>query len=218
MRLRLHPQPTTRYNQHIGGLRMQLVLHNWPFKAPVAGFRRFSVDEYHKLIEIGMLTENDRVELLEGYLVEKMPHDPLHDGTLQKLNRRILKVLPAGWDLRIQMATTLGRSEPEPDGAVVRDVSHGYVKRHPGPKDIGVVIEVANTTLDSDRADKLMIYASTGLPVYWIVNVVDRQIEVYGQPKKTGYRSKVIYKRGDSLPLKLDGTIVASIPVDDLLP
>ena len=68
---------------------MSMVLQGGPFKAPVAGFRRFTVSEYHKMIETGVLTEDDRVELLEGYLVEKMPHDPIHDGTLQKVNRRV---------------------------------------------------------------------------------------------------------------------------------
>ena len=73
----------------------------------MAGFRRFSVKEYHKMIELGILTENDHLELLDGYLVEKMPHDPIHDGTLQKVNRRLLRMLPAGWEARVQMAITL---------------------------------------------------------------------------------------------------------------
>lgn len=100
---------------------MPMMLQGGPFKAPVAGFHRFTITQYHKMIETGVLTEDDRVELLEGYVVEKMPHDPIHDGTLQKLNKRMLRALPAGWDLRIQMATTLGKSEPEPDAALVRD-------------------------------------------------------------------------------------------------
>jgi hypothetical protein len=104
---------------------MPMMLQGGPFKAPVAGFRRFTVREYHKMIEIGVLTEDDRIELLEGYLVEKMPDDPIHDGTLQRVNRRLQHVLPAGWELRVQMATTLGESEPEPGGAVVREDAAG---------------------------------------------------------------------------------------------
>ncbi len=199
-----------------------MVLQGGPFRAPIAGFRRFTVPEYHKLIEIGMLTEDDRVELLEGYLVEKMPHDPIHDGTLQKINRRLLRAIPNGWDLRIQMVATLGQSEPEPDGALVRDDSSGYMTRHPGPADFGIVIEVSNTTLDSDRTDKLAIYARARLPVYWIVNLIDMQIEVDEQPSgptvSPDYATRNTYTPGDAVPLVLDGNAVGTIPVSDLLP
>jgi Uma2 family endonuclease len=199
-----------------------MILQGGPFKAPVAGFRRFTVREYHKMIEIGVLTEDERIELLEGYLVEKMPHDPIHDGTLQRVNRRLQRVLPAGWELRIRMATTLGESEPEPDGAIVREDAVGYTTRHPGPPDFGFVIEVANTSLDADRDDKSRIYARAGLPVYWIVNVVDRQIEVYEQPSgptaSPAYGTRHIFRPGDAVPVVLDGATVGTIPVVDLLP
>src|SRR5690349_1043686 len=109
-----------------------------PFKGPIAGFHQFTVAEYHRLIELGILGENDRVELLEGYLVEKLPHDLIHDGTLQWLNRRLLRLLPAGWEVRVQMPVTLSDSEPEPDGAVVREDAGEYRKRHPNPADFGI--------------------------------------------------------------------------------
>jgi Uma2 family endonuclease len=199
-----------------------MVLQGGPFRAPIAGFRRFTVPEYHKLIEIGMLTEDDRVELLEGYLVEKTPHDPIHDGTLQKINRRLLRAIPNGWDLRIQMVATLGQSEPEPDGALVRDDPSGYMTRHPGPADFGIAIEVSNTTLDSDRTDKLAIYSRAKLPVYWIVNLIDMQIEVYEQPSgptvSPDYATRRTYKPGDAVPLVLDGNVVGTIQASDLLP
>ncbi len=201
---------------------MAMVLQGGPFRAPIAGFRRFTVPEYHKLIEIGILTEDDRVELLEGYLVEKVPHDPIHDGTLQKINRRLLRAIPNGRDLRIRMVATLGQSEPEPDGALVRDDPSGYMTRHPGPADFGIVIEVSNTTLDSDRTDKLAIYARESMPVYWIVNLIDMQIEVYEQPSgptlSPDYATRNTYRTGDAVPLILDGTTVAKIPVSELLP
>lgn len=200
---------------------MSMILQGGPFKSPVAGFHRFTVAQYHKMIEAGVLTENDRVELLEGYLVEKMPHDPLHDGTVQKINRRLTPSLPAGWEVRVQMVVTLPRSEPEPDVAVVREDADGYMTRHPGPTDFGVLAEVANTSLDSDRDDKLPIYARAGIPVYWIVNVVDRQIEVYEQPSgpvaNPGYSVRRVYVPGDAVPLVLDGTQIGPIPVTDLL-
>jgi hypothetical protein len=90
-----------------------------PLLGTQAGFRRFSVPEYHKLIEIGVLTEDDSLELLEGYLVHKMARHPPHDRVLQRSNRRFMGMLPPTWDLRIQSAITLPDSEPEPDIALV---------------------------------------------------------------------------------------------------
>lgn len=194
----------------------------FPLRATMAGFRRFTVAEYHKLIEIGVLTENDRLELLDGYLVEKMPHDPIHDGTLQKVNRRLLALLPTGWEARVQMVVTLSHSEPEPDLAVVRESPNSYMTSHPGPADIALLIEVSNTTLDSDRDDKIPLYARDGIAVYWIVNLIDRQIEVYEQPSgptsSPTYGSRRTYKPGDAIPFALGGASVGTIPVNDLLP
>jgi Uma2 family endonuclease len=193
-----------------------------PLRATMAGFRRFTVAEYHRLIELGILTENDRLELLDGYLVEKMPHNPIHDGTLQKVNRKLLALLPAGWEPRIQMAITLSTSEPEPDVAVVRESPDGYTSRHPYPADFGIIIEVSNTSLDSARDDKIPLYARDGIPVYWIVNLIDRQVEVYEQPSgdspSPSYGSHRTFKPGDAVPVVLAGASVGSIAVADLLP
>jgi Uma2 family endonuclease len=194
----------------------------FPLRATMAGFRRFSVSEYHKLIELGILTENDQLELLDGYLVEKMPHNPIHDGTLQKVNRQLLRLLPTGWEARVQMAITLSTSEPEPDIAVVRESSDSYITRHPTPPDFGIVFEVSNTTLDSDRDDKIPLYARDGIPVYWIVNLVDLQIEVYENPSgavpSPTYGTRHTYKPGNVVPVSLGGAVIGSLPVVDLLP
>jgi Uma2 family endonuclease len=194
----------------------------FPLRATMAGFHRFTVPEYHKLIELGILTENDHLELLDGYLVEKMPHNPIHDGTLQKVNRRLLRVLPSGWEPRIQMAVTLSASEPEPDVAVVRESTDSYTTRHPNATDFGIVVEVSNTSLDSDRDDKIPLYARDDIPVYWIVNLVDMQIEVYENPSgpvpSPTYGTRHTYKSGDAVPVLLGGTVVGSMPVADLLP
>jgi len=188
----------------------------------MAGFRRFSVPEYHKLIEIGMLTEKDSLELLDGYLVEKMPHDPIHDGTIQLVEYAIRALLAASWCVRVQSAITLSRSEPEPDLAIVRGSVRSFLSRHPGPADFGLVIEVSNSSLDSDRDDKIPIYACDGIPTYWIVNLVDRQVEVYEQPSgvspSPSYGNRRTFLVGDSVPVVLDGVTVGTIPVVDLLP
>lgn len=195
---------------------------NLPLLGTLAGFRRFSVDEYHRLTELGFLTENDALELLEGYLVLKMPRNPPHDGTLHRSFKRLAKALPAGWDIRIQSAVTLSDSEPEPDIAIVREDVAGYTTRHPLATDVGVLVEVSDTTLEGDRADKSRIYARAGILVYWIINVADRQVEEYTQPSGPGaapaYMLRQDYRDGDNVPLVLQGRQVAAISVRDLLP
>ncbi|MBL8793754.1 MAG: Uma2 family endonuclease [Planctomycetia bacterium] len=184
--------------------------------------RRFTVAEYHQLIQLGVLTENDRVELLEGWLVHKMPHNPPHDGTIQVANESLIGRLPAGWKTRIQSSITTADSEPEPDITVVRGDARTYLLRHPGPSDIGTLIEVADSTLHLDRGDKARLYARAGIVIYWIINLVDRQVEVYTDP--TGpdaaprYRQRQDYPETASVPLVLDGQQLTLIPVRDLLP
>ena len=197
---------------------MPMMLQGGPLLSPNAGIHRLSVKQYHRMIESGVLTEDDRVELLEGILVDKMPHDPMHDGTIQKSNRRLLRTVPAGWEIRVQSSVTLTRSEPEPDLAIVRNDANEYMRRHPGSGDFGVIIEVSNSTLETDRTNKLLIYARDGLPAYWIINVVDGQVEVFEQPSGADYASSKVYRRGDSVPLTLDGVVVGSIPAAELLP
>jgi hypothetical protein len=193
-----------------------------PLQGTIAGFRRFSVAEYHKLIEIGILTEDDNLELLEGYLVHKMSRNPPHDATLQLIQDMLPRLLPAGWCLRMQSAITLSGSEPEPDGAIVRGAARTYSHRHPGPADVGLVIEVAYATLAGDRVDKGPIYARAGIVCYWIINLVDRQVEVYTLPSgpsaTPAYAQRQDFLAGDDVVLTLDGVAVANIPVRDLLP
>jgi Uma2 family endonuclease len=193
-----------------------------PLLGTMAGFRRFSVDEYHRLIEIGLLTEDDNLELLEGYLVHKMARNPPHDGTLVRVMKQLVRALPLGWDVRPQCAVTLPGSEPEPDLAVVRDDPGGYVTRHPSAADVGLVIEVADSSLPGDRADKGRIYARAAIPTYWIINLVDHQIEVYSSPSgptaAPDYAHRQDLHAGDLIPLTLDGNIIAQLPAQDLLP
>lgn len=193
-----------------------------PILALRAGFHRFSVPEYHQLIEIGVLTEDDNLELLEGYLVNKMARNPPNNRVIQRGNRRFLQMLPPGWDLRIQSAVTLPDSEPEPDIAIVRGGDQDYENRHPGPDDIGLLIEVSDSTLDGDRIDKGRIYARAGIPVYWIINLVDRQVEVYTQPSgptaAPAYGQQATFPPGSLLALELEGSLIARFPVSDLIP
>jgi Uma2 family endonuclease len=193
-----------------------------PYQGTMAGFRRFSVAEYHKLIDLGILTEDDNLELLEGYLVHKTSRNPPHDNSLHLTLRTLLRVMPPNWVLRIQSAITLSDSEPEPDLAAVRGDERRYAARHPGPGDVSIVIEVSDSTLPGDRDDKGRIYAAAGIPYYWIINLVDRQVEVYTSPSgptvHPGFAQRVVYRVGDHIPFVLDGAVVAQVAVQDLRP
>lgn len=183
---------------------------------------RFSVTHYQQSIAAGILTDEDKVELLENYVVYKMPRNPLHDGTIQLVTEALAKAIPAGWRLRVQLAVTLTDSQPEPDIAVVRGDARTYLQRHPGPTDIGLLIEVGDSSLLRDQQDKTRIYARAGIACYWIVNLVDRRLEVYSQPSgptaQPGYNSFRICTAGDSVPLLLDGIAVGQAAVAELLP
>ena len=191
-----------------------------PLRGSLAGFRRFTVAEYERMISGGYLTENDDLELLDGYLVHKMPRNPLHDGTLEQVEMRVERALPHGWQRRGQKTLKLSASQPEPDFAAVRPDPQGYKGRHPTAADTGLVVEVADSSLDTDRQDKCSVYAADGIPVYWIVNLQDYQVEVYADPDSAQrvYRTRTDYRAGQDVPLVLDGVQVATIPAADLLP
>lgn len=184
--------------------------------------QRISVDKYHELIERDMYTEDDKVELIEGYIVPKMARGLPHDSTMDCFDLAFEGRLPPGWKMRCQRAVTLIDSEPEPDYAIVRMPARGFESRHPTPKDIGQLTEVSDSSLDQDRGEKKRVYARAGIPVCWIVNLVDNIIEVYTQPsgptENPDYASRQDFARGDVVPVVLDGVTIASLPVSDLLP
>jgi Uma2 family endonuclease len=183
---------------------------------------RFSVARYQKMIEAGILTPEDKVELLENYVVLKMPRNPPHDGTIQLITETLAPAIPITWRLRVQLTVVFTDSQPEPDFAVVRGDARTYVTRHPTSAEVGLLVEVANSSLLRDQRDKARIYARGGIPGYWIVNLVDQRIEVYGQPSGPAavpaYGAFQTYQPGDAVPLVLDGNTVGTIPVVDLLP
>lgn len=187
-----------------------------------ASIAQFSVARYQRMIETGILTPEDKVELLENYVVLKRPRNPVHDGTIQLITEALTRVIPSGWRLRTQSTIVLGDSQPEPDFAVVRGDARAYVARHPSPADAGLVVEVAESSLLRDQRDKTRVYARGGIPIYWIVNLVDRRIEVYSQPSGPtlvpSYLALQTFQPGDTLPLMLDGKVAATLAVADLLP
>jgi Uma2 family endonuclease len=194
-----------------------------PPVVPPVTVRRFTVDEYHQMIRAGILGEDDNVELLEGWIVPKMPRNPTHDALIAWVHNRVMTPrLREGWYCRGQSAITTPDSEPEPDLALIRGSERDYLRRHPGPADMALAVEVADSSLGRDRSIKARTYAAAGVPLYWIINLVDDQIEVYTQP--TGpdpdpvYRMRQDYKRNDQVPLVVEGIELGPIPGLDLLP
>jgi Uma2 family endonuclease len=182
---------------------------------------RFSVEDYHRLYELGIVEETDYVELIEGHLVlQKRPRSPLHCGTLSVVLDCLHQIIPDEWRVRVHSGATLSDSEPEPDLAIVRAGRGDYMHRHPGPDDIGAVIEVADWTLALDREEKCRIYARAGIPTYWIVNLVDNQIEVYTSPvgdPTPCYRDRADQRPGDDIEVTLDGQRIGSVSVAAVL-
>ena len=182
---------------------------------------RFRVEQYERMIEAGVLTSADRVELLEGIVVLKMTQHPPHAVAIDYSLDALRPLLPEGWRLREQKPIKLSDSEPEPDLVLVRGPLQRYERRHPGARDIALLIEVADTTLEADRIDKGRMYARARIAVYWIVNLNDRQVEVYTEAKggkEPGYRRRTDYASDAEVPLVIEGKEVGQVPVSDLLP
>ena len=190
--------------------------------ALLSWMHRFSVDEYHRMIQLGILTEKDNVELLNGWIIEKMPRNPPHDTALMLLTEALRAILPNNWICRGQSAVTTGESEPEPDLAVVRGPIRRYGDHHPGPDETVWIAEVADSSLARDRNEKGPIYARDGIPVYWIVNIPDRRIEVYSDPSgptdKPAYRNHRDFQSAEEVPVVLEGREVGTITARDVLP
>lgn len=189
---------------------------------PTEPILRLSVDQYHEMVRAGILNEDAPVELLDGWLVVKMPKNPEHASSTVGTRDQIASILPAGWMARSQEPITLAQSEPEPDVSVVRGDRHRYRSQHPLPADVALVVEVADTTLARDRQVKKTIYADAGIPAYWIVNLIDGQLELYSQPSGSGrqadYRERRTLKPDDQVTLIIEGQEVGRIQVRDLLP
>ena len=183
-----------------------------------------TVDQYDRMVEKGILPETNRFELIEGRIVEKDVKKPAHPTATRRTMRAIERILPAGWHVRKEDPVRIPnrRSEPEPDLAVVRGDEDAYQDRHPGPEDIALVVEVTRSTVAKDRA-LARVYGPGGIPVYWIVNLPKRRLEVYSHPVPLTpiarvYPAPVILGETESVDLTIEGQVVGQIPVADLLP
>lgn len=147
---------------------------------------RFSVDDYEQMLAFGILKEADHVELIRGEIVEKMPKGSRQARCVNRLFRHLLAVVGNRWLVSSQNPVRLDGSEPEPDGMLRRPRADEYENANPESSDVGIIIEVADSSFETDRTSKLTLYAEAGIAEYWIVNLIDECIEVHCQPKPDG--------------------------------
>ena len=150
-----------------------------------------------------------------------MPKNAPHDSAIFRLQRRLTKLLGDEFLVRIQSTVELDLSMPDPDLAIVAGPEERFDENRPDAAVLFLVIEVSESSLSQDRGFKARLYGRNKIPVYWIVNLKDRVVEVHTQPrngKNPGYRNATVYRPGDSVPVVLGKKTVGSIPVSEILP
>ncbi|WP_026733424.1 Uma2 family endonuclease [Fischerella sp. PCC 9605] len=164
----------------------------------IAQAKRFTLAEYHRLAELGFFHEDDRIELINGEIIQMVAKGKAHETCLRNLLRELPRLVGDRATLQSQAPITLPpNSEPEPDFAIVKNRNDNYLSGHPEPTDVLLVIEVADSSLDYDRDVKMPLYAQAGISDYWIFNLGDNYLEYYSQPYqnhqgKYGYLNKRI--------------------------
>jgi Uma2 family endonuclease len=160
---------------------------------------RITVDDYHRMGEIGIFDDQPRVELIDGEILVRSPISPYHNSHVDKTARYFIIQLNGKANIRTQGSVRLDNySEPEPDITVLKYREDFYRDQQPGPDDILLMIEVSLETLAKDRSLKLEKYARSGIPEYWIVIPEEEIVEVYRRPKDGDYQEKNTYGKGDS--------------------
>jgi hypothetical protein len=170
--------------------------------------------------ETGVLDSAPRVELIHGWIVPKMTVYPPHNYAVTALMEQLLALGVAATG-RVQQPVTTSDSEPEPDVVFAVGSKADYKARNPKPSECIVVAEVCDSSLHHDRTTKLELYAGAKVAVYWIVNLVDRRVEVYAQPrggKNPTYKARTDYGPDDAVPVAIAGRLVGTIAVNELLP
>lgn len=177
---------------------------------------RFTRDEYYRMAEVGFF-QDERVELLDGEIIAMSPQLSPHAFSVTQLIYLLITTFGSTAVVRGQLPIVLNNwSEPEPDIAICQPDPHKYKHAHPRADQVFLVIEVAESSLRYDRTRKARAYAASGIPEYWIVNLVDRRVEVFTDPDPAArvYRQQRQVSAGDTLPLPGGYTLA----VDDILP
>lgn len=183
--------------------------------API--FKSWTREEYDRLADLGILQPDERLELVDGQIVQKMTHKPPHAIALTLVQGWLGEVIRAGMHVRAQLPIALSDvSEPEPDLAVVRGRVRDYAKIHPEPKDVFLIIEISDSSLQRDRSMKAPLYAKAGIPELWILDLTARRLEIHREPTRNGYRSVTFVAEDESASTEsLPGY---SLLVSDVLP
>ncbi len=164
---------------------------------------RLTVADYHRLGQAGILGEDDRVELLEGQLVDMSPIGPRHALAVDALTELVVHAVAGRAHVRVQNPITLDSgSEPQPDLTLVRRPWSGYPRAHPGPADVLLLVEVADSSLELDLGAKRAIYAQAGIAEFWIVDLTSDTVLMHRDPDGDGYRSVVPVRAPDVLEVR----------------
>ena len=163
----------------------------------------FTVAEYHKMIEVEVLREDDRLELLGGEIVAMSPIGSRHAACVSRLTHLLIERLGRRAIVNVQNPVQLDEeSEPQPDLSLLKPRPDFYSAAHPKPSDIYLLVEVADTTAAYDRRVKLPFYAKAGIPEVWLIDLEAEKIEVYREPSAQGYRQMQTVERGQSLRIQ----------------
>lgn len=164
---------------------------------------RFSVGEYYRMAETGILSPDARVELLDGKIIDMSPIGPNHGAVTKRLNHIFTDLANDRWVVSVQDPVHLDEySEPQPDLMLLKPAADYYASDHPKPEDVFLLIEVADSSLELDREQKLPAYGRAGVREVWIVNLGDKAIEVYREPHFAGYGSRAVVRSGDEVSLQ----------------
>ena len=181
--------------------------------------RRWPVRQYDQMTAIRVIAEDDPVELIEGLLVTKMSRNRPHIVAGKKGLKVLSRILPPGWHVaKDDPVVASDWSKPEPDLAIVKGDAEDYLDHDVTASDVELVIEIAESSLSIDQNDMARVYSLSAIPVYWIVNLLDHQIEVYTGPGPDGYHLRQILKPGQDVAVSIDGVEAGRIAVADILP
>lgn len=149
---------------------------------------RFNVEEYHRLIENNILHEDDRVELIEGRIIDITPIGSKHAACVSRLNEILSEKLQKRAIINIQNPICLtAYTEPEPDIAIIKRRPDFYAEQLPQPEDVLLIIEVSDSSLDYDCETKIPLYAKSNIPEVWLVNLIENNVAIYSGPSSEGY-------------------------------
>lgn len=173
--------------------------------------RRFTVDEYHRMAEVGIFQPDERVELIEGEIVQMAPISPRHAGCVININRLFVTRLGDRAVVSPQNPVVIRpRSEPQPDLLLLRPRAVSYSREHPTPEDVLLAVEVADTTVRFDRLVKARLYARATIAEFWLFLASDGSVEVYREPGPDGYASVTAHgTRQTASPLAFPGVSFA---------